>query len=77
MLPVVTRTVAKSINIEKTVGGDKERALVYRKIIPFLGGGGDCLVVALPVYLLLLLFTPKQVKLIHRGLYFLIGHVDS
>lgn len=75
MLPVVTRTVAKSINIEKTVGGDKERALVYRKIIPFLGG--DCLVVALPVYLLLLLFTPKQVKLIHHGLYFLIGHVDS
>lgn len=40
MLPVVTRTVAKSINIEKTVGGDKERALVYRKIIPFFGGGG-------------------------------------
>lgn len=42
MLPVVTRTVAKSINIEKTVGGDKERALVYRKIIPFLGGGLPC-----------------------------------
>lgn len=40
MLPVVTRTVAKSINIEKTVGGgDKERALVYRKMIPFWVGG--------------------------------------
>lgn len=37
---------------------------------------GGCLGVVLPVHLLLLSFTPKQVLLIHNHLCFLTGQID-
>lgn len=42
MLPVVTRTVAKSINIEKTVGGIRKEHWCIGRLSPFGGGGLPC-----------------------------------